>query len=600
MRAWQNTWPFFWSLILILAGIARGVPWAIAEDAVELSPLLKEGSPVDALNEDPMVPAAGRDPQIVSGSGSIIGSFENQLALPLNNAGRPGTNASFLGLGRRAEDTNVQTLGIPLNPAQGGGFGFDSFPQYFWSGYRFQPGPPSASVDPRATAGTLTLIPWTLPALSRPGVRTRLTQYYSNQGLVQTSIGAGVDQKVAILMGYSEGDVQGPSASLSGRWGRDRIQGKFHLLATRVESRVPGPTRTPTPNAEQLTARLIPVFQTDFEISPKLLLKASAFYDGQYLRYEDPGALSIRDQMRQGGIETAWLWQSWKFGLHYRRASFHGLDFQAPDETTINAQVSRLIEWDSHLLEPNFQAIQVTGYGWFPAGSLGYRYGWSPSLSSFARMGYNRKIPSLLDRYYGIFGNPELQPEETWSGILGTELDNPSWGASLQFYGRIQRDAIVADVNYVPQNLGNARILSLIQSLRVTPISGADLVQSTHLSTSRISGTGQAFPYLPGVTELLSATIYRPGTPVEDRVWQFSTIWRFEGPAAYPSGARRPGFGSWDMAARGRVAQRVRDEDVQNVFLTAKVENILDREVERVSGYVDPGRVFSLALIGEF
>ena len=128
--------------------------------------LVKEGTPGDLLMQDAVVPSWQAGGQTCrAGSGTLQKSLSDQIALPVISTSVPGNNVQFRGLGRSAEDTDVQAFGIPLNPPQGGGFDLSIFPQFIWSSYEFQPGPALGTFDPRGTAGSLTLVPWTEQAL---------------------------------------------------------------------------------------------------------------------------------------------------------------------------------------------------------------------------------------------------------------------------------------------------------------------------------------------------------------------------------------------------------------------------------------------------
>ncbi len=81
----------------------------------------------------------------------------------------------------------MQALGIPLNPPQGGGFDLSIFPQFIWSGFQYQAGPALGTFDPRGTAGSLTLLPWSAEALKLSKQATRVTAFYSSAKLFQVS-----------------------------------------------------------------------------------------------------------------------------------------------------------------------------------------------------------------------------------------------------------------------------------------------------------------------------------------------------------------------------------------------------------------------------
>src|SRR4051812_17803177 len=102
--------------------LAALLPGAVAHaQEIELPPAVAEGSAADVLLQDPVVPVREGKPAPNTGTVGVERSLLDDLALPISASG-PGELANFRGLGRSSEDTNVQTLGIPLNGPQGGGF----------------------------------------------------------------------------------------------------------------------------------------------------------------------------------------------------------------------------------------------------------------------------------------------------------------------------------------------------------------------------------------------------------------------------------------------------------------------------------------------
>jgi hypothetical protein len=178
----------------LLGGLACGATAAADADegAYELPSVVVEGSPSDLLLSDPVLSQKNGDFAHVGTSGSVLDPLLEQMALPMDDRGSPGAYTSFRGLGRSADDTNVQTLGIPLNGPQGGGFDLSTFPQFLWSGYRFQLSPSAAAFDPSSVSGTLSLVPWTQKALFEKGREQvfQLSELYSSSGLTQVAAGS--------------------------------------------------------------------------------------------------------------------------------------------------------------------------------------------------------------------------------------------------------------------------------------------------------------------------------------------------------------------------------------------------------------------------
>ncbi len=612
-----------------------------------LPPIIAEGSPADVLNLDPIVPAIEGSTTSSDSSGTLQNSLRPALPFPIVGGGKAGSQTSVLGVGRSSQETAVQAFGVPLNPPQGGGFDLSTFPQYLLAGYQFQLGPSLGAFDPHAVAGTLTLVPWTEQALSDPSSRARLTQFYSSEGITQVSLGGRWNDQAAVAAGFSDGRVRGPGASLSGRWGDPQgVHGKYHLLAMQTKTVTSGSLSFPTPDARQVSTRVLPVFQADIPLKNGTLLKSSVFYEGTHLNYDDPGEpgssthlpFSTREQVRQAGMENALLWEDWKFGLSARQLTYQSLIFRAPTETIVNFQSTKSMEWGPTTVEPTLQLTGVSQMGVWPTASLGARREWrerSPEVNSissgsrifstFARLSYSRRLPSLVERYYempGFFtGNPDLKSERDWTALLGVEKKEKTWETTLQGYGQYRDDSILAVGVPSPVNLGSASIFALTHTAQLRPAPLFHLTHSLTWTSSKVSAMGAPFPYLSDFIGLLSTKILFgkvlfakvspwAGQFESNNPGSFEVSFRYaSGAIADPTGSTRvSGYGVLDLGfqcrllsyGEGGIGSGSGRKTGPSLDWTGRVENVLDRPIELVRDYPSPGRVFSMAIMGEF
>lgn len=79
--------------------------------------------------------------------------------------------------------------------------------------------------------------------------------------------------------------------------------------------------------------------------------------------------------------------------------------------------------FDNHHLNASFRWDENEAFGDYVTGNLGWRYNWNNGLSAFASFGNAFKAPSLNDLYYvdpwGSHGDPDLKPEESTSFEIG-------------------------------------------------------------------------------------------------------------------------------------------------------------------------------------
>lgn len=576
-----------------------------------LPPIVIEGTALESLNADAIVPALKASQESMaqpSASGSLGSGLKRDLALPVNDYGKPGNLTSLRGLGRSTEEVNTEVLGVPLNYAQGGGFDLSIYPQFLWSDYRFQLGPSLSTLDVRAGSGTLLLEPWTSAALQGDEqTRIRILQSYSGAAGSQSAIGVKHEDRFASLVGFSAGDARGPAGSLSGRWGeRDaRVQGKYHFLGTRLDAQIPGSRTFPTPRARQISTRLTPVFQADFRLSEgdtQSLLKTTWFYDATYLKYDDADSYASRsrDRALQGGGEIAWIQRDWRVGLVLRQVSYSKLDFQAPTEQMGSASVLRKFRLAQFVVEPSVQAVGVSRYGVLPAGSLGARLPFSLENAAFARVSYSYLFPSIADRYYdlpvfSLVGNRDLKVEKDLTLVSGVEMKCESVKDTLQFYSRWKEDAQVSALvrgNLTKINSGSANVIALMNSFQWEMTPHWDLFNQSTITDSYVQATASSFSYLPRASTTLGMRLHSRMVAVSDSRWAVTLSQRFVSSSAVTSNADRvSGYGMTDLQARYHL---------QALALTAGVENVLNRNVEIQKGYPAAGRTFVAGIVGEF
>lgn len=595
-------------VLILCCTVFHLLPQFVFADEEEwvLPPIVTQISPADAMQNDPVLPVfEGR------------GTFGREKAFSVLERGGPGTQTTFLGVGASSEDTNIQAFGVSLSPPQGGGYDLSTFPQYLFSGYRFQAGASHSAFEPRAISGSLTLLPWTEEALSTPESHFRISQLYSSARLSQIAFGWDQGERAAFQLGLSDGDSKGPSGSFSARLGGGKaIQGKVHLLASSLDSRSPGSNLFSTPNAHQVTTRLVPVIQTDWLISSQALLKSSFHYDFLALKYEDPDSrFTTQDYTRQLGANSALLWKDWKFGLGFRDIDFQRTGFKAPSETQGFLQAARSFELGNTLIDPTFQMIGVSRSGILPEGSIGIRHEWSSPSERFAgrshtyfgRLSLSRRFASLVDRYYeipGFQGNPGLQPEKAWSTLIGWEIKDPRYEILFQEYGQYRQDAQVRLGVPSPFNAGHATFFALMNTIKYKAISWIVISNDFTFTKSRLSLSGESFPYQPRAFDILNFKLnpgYSPSLPLEaDVTFRFSSG-AVTGAQLAGGGAERvPGYGLLDLGLKSRIFGASPAPASQTLDAVFKIENAFDRVFELVKNYPALGRVISVALVGEF
>lgn len=591
--------------ILVFCSLIPGMGYS--EDSYTLPPITVEGSSTDLLQYDPVVPARTSQTQKTSGSGNLTRELSDRIALPVTDYGTPGSVSQFRGIGRTVEDTNVQSLGIPLNLPQGGGFDFSAFPQFIWSQYRYQLGPQSGGYDPRATSGTLTLVPWTYEAIRNEKQEARVFQLFS-QDLTQTAV--GIDGgKSALMVGMSTGLARGVSGSKSSRViDGERFKLDVHYLGTSIKVRTPGSVSFRTPHANQKTVRLIPVLQSDLKLGRESWLKTSVFHDRNRIETANPefGSKSHSTSI-QYGLENALASGPWRAGLSGRKVSYLGPLFpSAQRESFAHSSLAYAYRLGKWTIEPKVQADHATHLGVRPGGGLGARLELTDDSAAFSRVHYAPRLPSLVDRFFfdpafppfqGFRGNPALAPEKTVFWVSGHEIESRSGLKSLaQVILQYRQDVQIAstspsDAQYLTVlNRGTGRAAVVTHELTYPLLPELDIVHALTLTRSDVSQTGQPFPYLPKITDIVGVQAHDP----DQLDWAVGATLRSVGRStATGDGVPHGGYALLNLDARKLVAGKAGESRLE---LLGRVENVLGRTIEITRGYEVRGRVVSLAL----
>ncbi len=585
------------AFIALFANISRAAE-------IELPAIVKEGSVSDVLMEDPILPAYRGRARTASPSGGLEHGLAQDLPVAIVDTGQPGNLSQIRGLGQSAEETNVQTLGIPLNGPQGGrGFDFSTFPDFIWDDYQYRLGPSLGVFDPAGIAGSLTLHPWTETSLARES-GGRVTGFVSDQDLRQFSVGGIVKDRAAILAGYSSGRIKGPSGSFSAQQSFGAHRARFHFLGTNVDALSKQTTRASFD--QKNTTRWIPVVQTDFALSDSVLLKNTFYYDGTMLHSIPAVGRPSTVRTSNVGTQNAILIDQWKFGL-----SAEHIDYQSPTvghfrQNAFNVQGARafeLGETGATVFEPTARGTIVSGYDLTPEGTLGLSHAFSATTSAFARATFSRKFPTLVDRYYvfpGRFqGNPALKPEQDWTGILGSTYRAPdkSWNLTAQAYSQLRIDGQVltrlptGSLTYQNSDTATIHAALITGAVQVKP--WLELKNGLTYTLSHVSSTNEKFTFIPTWINVASMRVHESG---DDPAWDASVSSRAASWSATGTpGDRTPGYIYFDLQANARVWKH----ETKQISIGAGVKDLFDRPIEIVEDNPIEGRAFTFSLTGE-
>lgn len=567
----------------------------LPSDTIELPPVIHE-VPSRTVNGEQVDEFSGSVlSELLTASGSVAKNVGNQIPIPVLDSGRPGGNSQIRGLGKSAEELSVQTLGVSLNPAQGGGFDFSMLPSFLWADFQF---------STSSAGGRIQLTPWT--ALQMKESKTAGQRYgmqFGSQGDFQALAGASIPLKSSLLVGINSGNLNGISGSWSGKHiisPRNTLHA--HLLATDHRAQMPGTVSFPTTRAHQRGKRWIPILNHNWTLNPQATLDSTAYWDGSELEFQDPDyGMSSRDFTRRFGMSQEYRWKNLTLNGTFDHLQYYQTGFRPPDENHGRLGIQQKIiirDRPTSILSisPHLELVHATSMESYPVANVmmhhDYYFDYNRKTNSFFQMSFSRRLPSLVDRYYNLpwyQGNPQLKPESVVTFSTGTKIHAKKLELSFQLQNQLRWATQVQTMRSVEgkenfhsstsnykiltmENRGKASVLSLIQQLKMPIASSLEINESTLISHSRIFHNNSEFPLLPRFTQLIGLT-YRPITIAHGL--QITTLLRAISSSASGVMSKRIA-GSASMDASIQYSWHGQNERINTILY---IENCLDRPI---------------------
>ncbi len=554
----------------------------------------------------------------------VVNQLSKSSAYPIKNFGYP---AGALGInldGRTVEDTQVFTLGVPLNLPQGGGTDLSLFPNYLWSEVDLSQGLSTAGFSPQAASGSVQLKPWTRERVRDQRYQNerldlpmnRMTVAY-DRDLQTYSLGTSKDN-FAVLMGATTGQQEGIAGEFSDdilKTARNHLL--LHMIGSSQDGSNPGSSTFPSPFAHKKSWSLIPVIESHQEFESDWIVESTLFANLSSLLSTDPGssasaATSSDSRTQQYGIENAILYGPYTLALSARYTTYENSSY---DYYVKNTHVG-VHEWPYLVsLSRDFYTSSKTTFKLTASGTgtpsvsadspvaAGARAGWkfeeTEHRTWFSELSTTPKMPSLVARYYQypsstaafVFrGNPNLKPERVNAALFGLGFKNQGFQATSTLKAEY-RNQIQINQNQTTQNAGNAYLFSAKQDLNYQLLPQVNLETSTLLTYSKMIDRKLPYPDLAPLTQQLSVNY----SPIER--WTMGSSARYQGPSIASDGRFHPNYFLMDAS----VSALFKDTFIaDSVKLTAGLENIFDNRAQLVLDYPLPGRKIYLSLQAVF
>jgi len=556
-----------------------------AETEYTLEPIVvKAKSSFDSLSEDLYLPQ--KKISFESSRGSTLDALDKNEPFPSVNYGYPsGAMGSTLG-GRSIDDTQVSTLGVPLNLPQGGGPDLSFFPSFLWSGVNISSVPSVAGFSPQGVSGSMQFDLWTRDQVRDHKFSTtisRVTGNYDRQ--LQNFSVATKKENIAILGGMNFGQQKGPAGSLSYYFIRKpRSHFIFHMLGTDQDGESPGDKNNPTPTARKKTWRVIPALESHQEFGneeeDRVILESTFYADLHQMIFEDPGLYSTSTRTQQFGVENALHWGENTIAFTGRLVNFQSSTFGNFSEWPVLAQYSHDFQLDHHWnMRLAGGGDYISSVGFAPNARASFKYKLTPSSAWFYELNSLAKMPTLTSRYYvlGLYhGNPNLKSERVNALIAGFESNGNVVGSTTTLKGEY-RNQIQVNQNNTTENAGNASLLSLLEDLKWKATDKLTSNSGVLLTYSKLAGSGYPYPDLPYFSAYWGSA------------YSFSDIWKLKFDIHY-HGNSTTALGA-DHADYALMNASLDYSPISGTTFTLGCENLEDKRAEVIVDYPLPGRI---------
>ena len=576
------------SIVFLILGSSMGLGMYsyAAQTTVTLPTVLfTEGASFETLQSESLIPK--EKIPLETSRGSTLDELKWKTPFPTQNYGYPsGASGVSLG-GRSIDDTQVTTLGIPLNLPQGGGADLSYFPSFLWSEATISSSTTSAGFSQQSVSGTLDLVPWTWSILKPappPEASSRITLNY-DRDIQSFSIGTRKSD-LSILAGSTFGRQAGPAGSLSFRFLKTP---QWTLIANVIgsdqEGESPGSTDHFTPRARKKSTRVLPSLVSQWRADSDLVFQMTFFADLQSLNFTNPdeSLYDSFDRIQTYGAESAIIFHDTTLALSARQVNFENNSAGSFTEWPAHLGLTQAFRFSSGtLIKTTASADYLSGYAIYAGGRISAQFPLSKKEAFFSEFQAIPKFPSILDRLYILppdyHGNPDLLPEQVYSVIFGYEDEASLIKTKTQVKAEHRTDLILSTPDFsTTMNSGSGNFLSLSHNAKVRITKSLQTQGQFLASYSRLDSTGRPYPRLPS----LSAGGVVMFTPSD--TWGFQTQVKWMGDSTESDGAPLSNY----LLAGERVTFTPQEE----IQISLGVDNVFDSRAEAIRNYPLPGRI---------
>jgi len=219
--------------------------------------------------------------------------------------------------------------------------------------------------------------------------------------------------------------------------------------------------------------------------------------------------------------------------------------------------------------------------------SIGFGFPLAGGTRLVVNAGTAFRVPTIVDRFYPGFANPNLRPERSKDADVTLQSGAFLGGASIGFFLRDSANLIQLDSAFVPQNVARASVRGLFGTLRTRPYHG-------FVTTLSLTDTFRAENLTPGAAaaRLFFVPVLVSKLGLERAFAQggysLGAQANLYGPHVESTGVNPDGQTTVDVFVRGRLSR--------DAVFSVRAQNIGNERYMPFLGYPAPGRTIEFEL----
>jgi len=612
---------------LTLAFFLPGSAPAMAQEPVRTEPVVVTATRIEEkISEQASSVSVVTREEIETISPVVAGdALRTVPGIVVQRSGSPGSPETIRIRGGRSEHTLVMIDGFPVNSPTLGEFDIGSITLRDFERVEIVRGAQSALYGSNAMAGVVNFIPKKGGGKPSLGIGLAGGSFSTLQWGASGQRGGGRGDYYLGVGGFrSDGLTRNDDASLVSVLGSGDVpigaDNRLHLLlfSTDLDKGTPHDFNTVNDNNDRQTRRsFLAGARWETQVSKMVSLAASGYLFDEFFHVKDPddptdlfpGAFDDETKTRKINLRV-----EARVSPSRVSTTFIGAEF-SKDRSSENDPVSFFpISLSARTYNRSLFLQEELRVGNHSGASLGVRLDrnseagtvWSPRVGAFhefegtgfrvrAAAGSGFRVPTISNKFFPVFGNPDLTPEYsvTYEGGVDAAFLDRRITASATWFFQDYRDLITFDLDtFKNRNAKSAfsRGVETEASVRIAPAVSVGLTYTYTDTWDPEKGTR-----LPGIPAQRGSAslLLNPVPGLDGRIDWIAESDQLDA-ALFSGRKRRPGYTRLDLFTR--YLWNIRGAEVREIALTGKIQNLTNRGYEERVDIPAPGINFLLGM----